>query len=75
MLISGGSSNLDHTVIIILVDAFGFIRVGVGTMVQSSIDVFLVLAGYAILAVALADTTLREPYGVGNEFHWGAEYR
>jgi len=59
---------LNHTIIVV-------IRVGVDTMIESSIYVDLVLAGDAILAITLAGAAFHEPYGVGNEFRWGAEDR
>jgi hypothetical protein len=61
---------MSHTIIVVVV------RVGVATMIQPSVDVDLVLAGYAVFALALAGgATPHEPYGVRNEFHGGTEYR
>lgn len=45
----------------------------VANVIQTTIYVVLVLVGRAVFAHALARTTVHEPYGVGDEFHWGAE--
>ena len=57
-------------IVIVVIDV-----IDVKTTIQSSIDDSLVLAGCTVFAVALARTASHEPYGVGNEFHWGAEDR
>jgi hypothetical protein len=44
-------------------------------MIQAPINVVLVPAGDAVFAVALTGTAPHEPYGVGDEFHWGSENR
>jgi hypothetical protein len=59
---------MNHTIIAV-------VFVGVNTMVQSSVDVILVLAGCAVFALALAGATPHEPYGVGDEFRWRTEGR
>lgn len=66
------ATNLNHTIVIVVVAAFA-IRVGIDTTIESSIDDPLVLAGEAVFAVAFARAAPHEPYGVGNELHWGAE--
>jgi len=62
------AANSNRTIVVVF-------RVGVGTMIETSIYVVLVLAGDAVLAVALTGAAPHEPYGVGNEFRWRAEDR
>ena len=42
-------------------------------MIQSKVDFLLALARPAVLAQALARAAFHEPYGMFDEFHWGAE--
>jgi hypothetical protein len=67
------ATNLNRTIIIIAVVAAFTIRFGVDAVIESSVDDRLVLAGDAVFALALACAAPREPYGVRNEFRWGAE--
>lgn len=62
---------MNHTIIVLIL----VLVISVDTMIQTTVYVVLVLAGDAVFAVALARTAFHEPYGVGDELHWGAEDR